>query len=169
VSGMGILSSATPGRACMPKRCTVEGCERVHYGHGYCHAHWKRWRRTGDVRPDAPISRPAPSRCQLRGCRRKHYARGLCAPHSLRWYRYGDPRAEAPIGRPRGTGPLKRWPALALLPEVGSHSQLAVLLGRQRLAVDKWERVRLTTAQADAVAVRLGLHPGLIWDDWWAA
>lgn len=36
------------------RTCSVPGCDRPHYGHGYCNMHWLRWRRTGDpliVRP----------------------------------------------------------------------------------------------------------------------
>lgn len=28
--------------------CSIEGCERLHYGHGYCLAHYKRWKKYGD-------------------------------------------------------------------------------------------------------------------------
>ncbi len=30
------------------KLCTVEGCTRRHYGHGYCAMHYSRWKRLGD-------------------------------------------------------------------------------------------------------------------------
>jgi hypothetical protein len=28
--------------------CQVEGCEKAHYGHGFCGKHWKRWKAWGD-------------------------------------------------------------------------------------------------------------------------
>lgn len=28
--------------------CLVVGCDRRHYGRGYCNMHWQRWRRFGD-------------------------------------------------------------------------------------------------------------------------
>src|SRR4051812_44328244 len=37
-------------------RCTVAGCGRPHYGHGYCRAHHARWRRHGDPRAGSPIA-----------------------------------------------------------------------------------------------------------------
>lgn len=33
----------------MSKRtCSIAGCERSVYGHGWCNRHWKRWKRHGD-------------------------------------------------------------------------------------------------------------------------
>lgn len=30
--------------------CSVESCERVHYGKGFCSLHYRRWKRNGDPR-----------------------------------------------------------------------------------------------------------------------
>lgn len=30
------------------RTCCILGCNRPHYGRGYCRAHWKRWKRHGD-------------------------------------------------------------------------------------------------------------------------
>jgi hypothetical protein len=35
--------------------CTIEGCDRPQVARGWCHAHWSRWQRNGDVRADLPI------------------------------------------------------------------------------------------------------------------
>lgn len=32
----------------MNTNCTVPGCSRSHYGHGYCQLHYGRWRKHGD-------------------------------------------------------------------------------------------------------------------------
>lgn len=32
----------------MPKICSVEGCDRKCFGHGYCQLHWYRWNKYGD-------------------------------------------------------------------------------------------------------------------------
>lgn len=30
------------------KQCDIEGCERKHYGRGWCERHYRRWRKHGD-------------------------------------------------------------------------------------------------------------------------
>ena len=35
--------------------CVVASCGRKVYGHGYCNAHYQRWKRSGDPQPDIPI------------------------------------------------------------------------------------------------------------------
>ena len=37
--------------------CSVVGCGRRHYGHGYCRPHHARWRRHGDPQPRVPVRR----------------------------------------------------------------------------------------------------------------
>lgn len=37
--------------------CSVIDCGRPIYGHGFCSAHYQRWRKHGDPRPDVPIRR----------------------------------------------------------------------------------------------------------------
>lgn len=36
--------------------CSIEGCERPHYGRGWCRRHYMRWRNYGD--PQAEFQRP---------------------------------------------------------------------------------------------------------------
>ena len=40
-----------------PRRsgCSVPACPYPHAAHGYCHAHLKRWQRSGDPMADKPI------------------------------------------------------------------------------------------------------------------
>lgn len=48
------------------RTCTVPGCERPHWGHGYCRSHHRRWLRTGSAQPNRPIAvytpKPLPRR-----------------------------------------------------------------------------------------------------------
>jgi hypothetical protein len=32
--------------------CSISGCDKKRYGHGWCNMHWSRWRRHGD--PETP-------------------------------------------------------------------------------------------------------------------
>lgn len=60
--------------------CKVAGCDREHYGSGYCDPHWRRWKRTGD--PGTVEIRPyAIGVCGYEGCGRQHSAGGWCATH----------------------------------------------------------------------------------------
>jgi hypothetical protein len=38
------MPKGTPGRPA----CTIDGCERPHYGRGWCNMHYTRWRTHGD-------------------------------------------------------------------------------------------------------------------------
>ncbi len=44
----------------MTRRCSVEGCERKHSGHGYCKAHLKRFKRHGGPQAHKPLKSQAP-------------------------------------------------------------------------------------------------------------
>lgn len=73
------------------KTCKFDGCTRPHYGHGYCSAHWQRWRKFGDAGmvydgrfkkgADARrLSRP-PTICSEKGCDRHVASCGMCRLH----------------------------------------------------------------------------------------
>lgn len=81
--------------------CAVPSCDRVVSCRGWCHAHYLRWRETGDVRADVPLgSQPPRPQCGVEGCERDAYARSLCEMHYRRQQRGGDARPEQPA---RGT------------------------------------------------------------------
>lgn len=77
----------------MSRYCSVEECERRHYGRGLCKLHYQRWLKHGD-----PLHQRAARPCSVAGCDREHYERDLCASHYGRWWRHGDPLG----GRPKG-------------------------------------------------------------------
>jgi hypothetical protein len=65
------------------RACSIEGCERKHYGNGYCNVHYKRAQDGRDLR--APVREVNPKRsCKIDKCQRKHRAKGYCAVHYRR-------------------------------------------------------------------------------------
>lgn len=63
-------------------------------------------------------------------------------------------------------------PLYAFVPQgVYGHNNdgLATTLGLSVKAVRQWSTRGLCTLQADDVAIRLGLHPSAIWNDWFAS
>jgi len=71
--------------------CQLDGCERDHYGHGYCLTHMRRWRKTGDPGP-AEITRKVRAACVFAECGRPAVSQGLCNSHSSQ-ARRGKPLA----------------------------------------------------------------------------
>ena len=65
----------------MTGRCTIDGCGRPHVARGWCRAHYLRWCRHGDPRPDVPVLvRDGTSRQSL--LRRARAERGPAAARS---------------------------------------------------------------------------------------
>ncbi|VTT96571.1 Uncharacterized protein OS=Clostridium celatum DSM 1785 GN=HMPREF0216_01614 PE=4 SV=1 [Gemmataceae bacterium] len=85
-----------------PKRargtCSVAGCGRPHYGHGYCVRHQSlHWAAAG--------GKPARRPCEVTGCEKPRTAHGFCPAHYRKWRLYGSPTARGRIGRPPRTVP----------------------------------------------------------------
>lgn len=98
------LRTGSPVRGQHPTVCDVESCERQAKSRGWRHAHYQRWRSTGDVQADMPLQRLKP--CAADGCDRPSYARGHCATHYKRILACGDARADEPIRVVTGDGAL---------------------------------------------------------------
>ena len=86
--------------------CSVDGCERGHYGKGLCRAHYARLARGSDV--SAPMRRRSGkysvgALCSVDGCENIFHAKGFCAAHYSR-SRLGIPMVK-PI-RQMGAGSL---------------------------------------------------------------
>lgn len=80
--------------------CSIPGCTRVVYGHGWCSRHYTRARRHGD-----PLWHPPEKTggaCAVAGCARVSSRRSdlgnLCRLHHRRWAATGDPNV-TPSGR----------------------------------------------------------------------
>lgn len=65
--------------------CSADGCDRRAVAKGYCGAHARRLRTTGDVQADIPLRPYSPTAvCSVEGCGRTKRARGLCGAHYRR-------------------------------------------------------------------------------------
>lgn len=82
--------------------CTVPACERPAYARGWCELHYRRWLRTGRLRPELPPRVEHRRRCDVAGCDGPHDARGLCHGHLQRLLRSGSVQAEIPLRGERG-------------------------------------------------------------------
>jgi hypothetical protein len=71
----------------MNSLCSVRVCDRPAVTRGYCHAHYLRWRKTGDAGETA--IREERSTCSVEGCERVHQSKGLCEMHYKRLQRNG--------------------------------------------------------------------------------
>lgn len=69
--------------------CSLGGCEREHYGFGYCHLHWKRSKAGQPL--DAPLRTRKAGACSEDGCEKHGRYRGLCAMHRDRVKYLADP------------------------------------------------------------------------------
>jgi hypothetical protein len=105
---------ARTGRPRERFECAVAGCDRIHYGAGYCRPHYYRWKRRGHP-GRSPIGAPRGSsapknagQCCVAECDRAAQTRGYCNAHYLRVRKYGAPGA--PLARrKRSAGEGGRW------------------------------------------------------------
>ena len=86
------------------KECSVDGCSRQAVSRGWCHGHYQRWVRLGDVMPDRPLGRQVNFACSIDGCDRDAYARRLCKTHYRRMLATGDPQSAKPVREVSGKG-----------------------------------------------------------------
>ncbi len=86
------------------RSCAVDGCDRPHEARGWCHGHYLRWTRTGEVMPHVPLAPRVRGTCSVDNCEAPHHSNGLCRTHGLRLGHTGSVRADEPIGTPSGTG-----------------------------------------------------------------
>lgn len=79
--------------------CAVDGCDRDHYGRGYCQGHLTRVRRHGDPQADRPLVTKLAlgPRCIVDGCPNRPHAKQLCSSHLTRLAKHGDVLAAVPL------------------------------------------------------------------------
>jgi hypothetical protein len=88
------------GMICHMKTCEFEGCDRAHVARGYCHYHYVKQMRSGQITKNV-VARDLP--CTVEGCENNRSSRGLCNMHYTRFRTIGDPGEATPRKRPRGT------------------------------------------------------------------
>lgn len=74
--------------------CSIEDCQKKHYGNSYCEMHNKRFRLYGDPSINHTRTRVA---CTITSCVRKAVGHGLCSTHYQRLRDSGDCNAHIPI------------------------------------------------------------------------
>lgn len=79
------------------KACSIDGCERQAVSRGWCHGHYQRWVRLGDVQPDRPLRRRVNFTCCVDGCDRDAVAKQLCRTHYRRMLATGDAQPDKPV------------------------------------------------------------------------
>lgn len=110
------------------KRCAVQGCYRPVKERGWCHGHYLRWHRRGDVQAEIPLGRRRqPEICMVEGCGRDTNTRGLCRAHAKRVEKHGDARPDVPVKEAAGDGFLSHGYRVVSVPKKYRH-----LVGGQR-------------------------------------
>lgn len=59
--------------------CKKEGCASVVRAKGYCHRHYRQWRK-------GKLPKPRYKTCHAEGCRKPRSRRGLCDEHHAKEY-----------------------------------------------------------------------------------
>ena len=96
------------GRPRIQDKCSVDGCDRLHYGRGMCRPHFYRWRRNGTP-GKASIGQRLPTGlpCSIHGCDRRGHTSGLCNAHYLRSRKGRD--LSRPLRNRARNGAGSRW------------------------------------------------------------
>ena len=79
------------------RTCSVDECNRRHYGRGYCNLHYQRIRHAGVAGSPHPLIRPRQAICDVDGCERRNKAHGLCDRHYWRLREHGRPGEAASL------------------------------------------------------------------------
>lgn len=85
------------------RTCSIEGCDKPHEARGWCPAHYRRWRATGDPQGCKIREYKTRPRCTVDECDNPNYGHRYCQLHYWRWKRHGDPLRESksPLSRLR--------------------------------------------------------------------
>jgi hypothetical protein len=68
-------------------QCLFNNCRQEPRTRGFCHKHYKKLRRTGELEL---LPREKYTGCSVQGCEKKHHAKGYCDKHSVQMRKYGE-------------------------------------------------------------------------------
>jgi hypothetical protein len=107
----------------MPRQCSVTGCGRRATERGWCHGHYLRWVRRGDVDPERPLVRRVNTVCSVADCNRPATKKQLRQTHADRRRKFGDVQADKSVRDVPGTGYLNHGYLVVPVPiELRSHT-----------------------------------------------
>ena len=69
--------------------CSVEGCDKKHFGKGYCNKHYINLKRHNNPLYVAPRYNHS-KKCSVIDCNRKYYGKGYCQLHYQRFKNHGS-------------------------------------------------------------------------------
>lgn len=73
------------------KLCSIEKCNRPHYGKSFCNLHYKRFYRYGNPNLVKLDRSHTGHKCKIEECTRKNHAKGYCNIHYWNLVHTGDP------------------------------------------------------------------------------
>lgn len=77
--------TSSPNRLQSVRLCSVDGCNKKHFGNGYCSKHYYHIRKHGEIGLVNERSREH-TVCTVDGCNEKHHGNGYCKKHYHRHY-----------------------------------------------------------------------------------
>lgn len=120
----------------MSDLCSVDKCDRLAEGRGWCHAHLQRYLRHGDVIAERPIGRRVNEICKAADCNRPAVNAQLCRTHRNRLRKFGDVQAEKPIRTSSGSGHINHgYRVIPVPPELRHLSGGATKMAEHRLVM----------------------------------
>jgi len=77
------------------RMCSVDGCDAISVGRGWCRMHYARWKRHGAPGPAGRYRRQygQDAECIVTGCTQAPGKGGMCGRHYQRWRTKGHPDA----------------------------------------------------------------------------
>jgi hypothetical protein len=93
------MRTGSPASEGPDQECSVIACVRRTYSRSWCEMHYRRWKRTGDVKGDRPPQGTVTRLCSVPDCVKPVDGRDLCHGHFQRVLRNGDVAAHDPLSR----------------------------------------------------------------------